>query len=243
MKKIMYAFSALIVVLTSCSNDENPTANPPNVLLKKKIEIYNNGSELTTDYSYDGNKLVTESSSNGTYKYTYSGDLITGIETFNSNDDLIRAKVFTYNSEGKLSSGIDKDFMNDYAFKETYTYNSYGTATITWYYGNLTAQTQPGGWDYKYYYANGEVIKKGYLYNEATYTYDNKNNPYKNITGIGNVQNSFGSVNGISQNVAINSEYGQNFINEYTYNSNFYPTVETKKEDGVTVKTTQYFYE
>ena len=64
MKRMNLIVSILILVLSSCSSDngENVTpVTPSAILVKKIIQLDQNGKEIsTTDFVYNGNKIVSE---------------------------------------------------------------------------------------------------------------------------------------------------------------------------------------
>ena len=61
MKKLFTLVSVLILVLSSCSSEDNSTP----ILISKLITTYDDGSSLTIDYSYSSNKLLEETWSSG----------------------------------------------------------------------------------------------------------------------------------------------------------------------------------
>ena len=85
MKKLLCLLSASFLVLMGCSKDDATSENPDSstVLLKKIIDTDSDGIETTAEYTYEGNKLIEVSYSDGNIeKSTYTGDLITKVEFF-----------------------------------------------------------------------------------------------------------------------------------------------------------------
>ena len=82
MKKIALVFSALILILTSCSSDDENNSNQNLILLKKSISTGLSGNVRTTDYVYDGNKIVSATTGTLRFNYFYTNDLITKIEVY-----------------------------------------------------------------------------------------------------------------------------------------------------------------
>ena len=88
MKKLI-CFACLIALsLTSCSSSgDSSSATESDVLLKKSVETYAiDGSTVTTNYTYTGMKLVMSVDSDGVRdEFTYTGDFITNIKTYDSD--------------------------------------------------------------------------------------------------------------------------------------------------------------
>ncbi len=259
MKKLvcLFAFSALL--LTSCSSgSDSSTTTESDVLVTKTVENYAlDGSTVTTNYTYNGKKLVKSIDSDGYHEdYTYTGDLITKIETIDdSNATLMQEQTFTYNASGKLVTYIIKDFDSGDGDRETYVYNSDGTVSITTYTGDTTTQTVP--------LSTGTVHFTGGIVTEVdldvtdvasytstrTYTYDTKNSPFKNVIGMDKLSFIGGESNDVVHNV-LTDHYTSTLssdvdtITTYTYNSMNFPTSDSEIEgtDATSVIATTYTY-
>ncbi len=246
MKKIICALAIVAVAITSCSSDASSDQNPSNDVLVRKI-MYDYGSENygdTVEYTYNGTKLLKGIFSDGSVEtFTYSGDVITKIER-KEGSEVIYTENFIYDSSNRL---IKYNMLeNGYDEQETFVYNNDGTATAT--YG-----TGVGAYVRNYYYENDELIKivgsDGHTYN---YTYDNKNSPYRNVTGYDKIvlvvhgdNEFFGS----KQNIVriYDATDGINYMsNTMTYNSSDYPVAAISTAifyPGTTdVATAQYSY-
>lgn len=257
MKKLIFAFSALSLVFVSCSSDADPlpviepvdtTGSTSSILIKKRIHTEPGSPPETYNYIYNGNKLLKITDGFGESNITYSGNLITKVEHFDNTLILEESDHFTYNSSNKMIANVSKHVISDTGYKEIYLYNSDGTITANKYQGNATTQTTFTG-SYKLFLQNNEVVKceeynsTGSLFNTINYTYDGKNNPFKNIIGWSNVSFTKDRLGGIFQNVVTEVSNFNNFNNTYTYNSSNFPTLETTKDNSnVTQSTTQYFY-
>src|ERR1044072_7607331 len=117
MKKILsMAAIALFMSMTSCSGDDSSeTTNPSTetVLLKKIITTDEDGNAVTTNYTYDGTKLVKVTDSQGLVSnHYYEGDLPVKVEYF-ENNVLTQRDVFTY-ANGNLSSMTILDLDEDW---------------------------------------------------------------------------------------------------------------------------------
>lgn len=213
------------------------------ILLKKTIDTDSNGDKITTIYNYNGNKIVSsiDDSGESNIYVTYTGDLITKIEYKFPNGTVEQTDLYTYNSNGKLSSYVRIDPIMKWGNKEVYTHNSDGSISVKNYIGDDLSQTQEdGGGTVKF--LNGEVSE---IINTSspkmTYQFDNKNNPFKNVTGMDKIAFTAGIGDGILHNVISESYDADVFTTTYTYNTDSYPVTSIYTEYGLKT-TTQYFY-
>jgi hypothetical protein len=151
--------------------------------------------------------------------------------------------LYTYDGN-KLATYVRLEHDDDFGAKEVYTYNGDGTVTIMAYSGDVVSQTNPDGVGTITFLANGEVgtITTNFSDNRS-YTYDNKNNPFKNVTGYSKISWVDTSASGILHNVtseSINSSIAT--TTAYTYNSGDYPTEAVENYSGGDVVTTQFIY-
>jgi len=257
MKKILHLFGILtLVLISSCSKDDNTeseTSDTNSVLLKKVVSKYGT-NELTSVFTYNGNKLTTVNYSDGdSYSFTYTGDLITKIEYFEKNV-LSEKDLYTYDSQGNLVTEIRIE--GSYGHRTEYIRNSDGTISYNGYYGDVTSQ-KTFSTKGKLYFSNGEIIKNessdtagSSTYEDVvTYSYDTKNNPYKNITGFDKIaiSESFNDLfddleSGITHNLLKEEWTSFNKLEDtttctYIYDSNGFP--KTSIVDGTSF---QYFY-
>lgn len=247
MKKIIYAFSALMVVLTSCSSEESNSTS--SALLSKTIETFDDASTLTNNYIYNGNKIVSviDDTEEVDMYFTYTGDLITKIEYKLNDGTLDQLDLYEYNSSNKLIS-LTRTFPNelDFGNKETFVYNSDGTISTSYYSGDSVSQTNLE-FTGKVFFTDGEISKieqydGGITTLTTTYTYDTSNNPMKAITGMDKIAFTDGEANGILHNII--SENGSGTLTtQYTYTSHNFPATSIDSYDGVEDSSTQYFYE
>ncbi len=190
MKKLLYLFTASLLVFTSCSKDDETADVPAETLLPRKIvettvDDGKSGS-LTYTITYDGNKLkdiaLTDASR---YVYTYTGDVITKVEFFTSGD-LHFTDDYAYEN-GKLISKITSRASNaNVKQKITFVYNSNGTV-------NANKSEIINGQEIKYdtttlyTFLNGNIASTEYIDAEKdkiSSTYDDKKSPYYNVTGV-----------------------------------------------------------
>ena len=149
MKK--FFFTALVgAMMISCSRDNDDTGsvtNDTSILPTKIISSYKYREDIETTYTYNGNKLVKESSKYGNdIFYTYTGDLITSkygkgwsrTFTYDSNGNLISEKLmrgknsidditYTINGSTVTAQKISKNYDDI-----TGTLSSISTSTITY---------------------------------------------------------------------------------------------------------------
>ncbi len=222
---------ALMSVVSCSSDDDSPSSQQSSDILVKRV-IYSqddpDGYDATIDYSYNGNKIVQGTYTDGTIeKYYYTGDRITKIEYIYAGEVSDR-DIFTYNDDNKLSSWKYEAFDGDEEIWETWEHNTY-----TYNNDNTITQTDASGSGYTRTMTmhNGEISQivgsDGTTY---TYTYDTKNSPFKNVTGYAEIAHAFAGdheLDGRSRNIVsiVDETHSQNYtINTIHYNSNDYPT-------------------
>lgn len=254
MKKITLLISLISIILTSCSEDENTTANNATYVLPIK-DIYTNssGQVYTTNHTYNGNKIVA--SDNGIIKfvYTYTNDLITKKEVRDSNTNYLFSYIsFTYDNSQRLIQNLSIDQPLNTGVKVLYEYNTDGTVFENVYLGTATSQTNFEESSKYFLGSNGEIIKVE-TYTSAgmttyNYSYDNKNNPFKNVLNLNklrpfsnNFYNQISSTTTNPSNVIINTS-----TSSYTYNSDNFPVfvvaTSVSNTGSTSTTSTQYFY-
>jgi hypothetical protein len=244
MKKFLYLFSSTILVLTSCSKDENNSEPVTPILVKKIINTYYVNDIETLTYKYDGNKIVSESSDGGfVANYTYTGNVITKIEERVDNK-FQSSMEYTYNDSKVATAVLKRNYGG--TISDSYTYNTNGTVSYkrsydgVIYTGVLTI-------------VNGNIVKNevfqnGSLSSTHTYEYDTKNNPFKNVLGfnllLDHDEDTFSTNNKTKDNT-----HNSNLELTFKYDSNNFP-IEKKKNygsdsgnsSGSLKELTQYFY-
>lgn len=234
--------SALLVLFSSCNgnDDDNGSSGSDVVLLKKTIENGPDGQYISTA-TYNGTKLVKiETNDAEKIQFTYTGDDITMMEWF-ADGELEQRDLFTYATDGKLATytSLDLDFGS--GTKEVYTQNSDNTITVTGYSGDLDSQTIEEGTS-TITFVNGEVSQIVDPFGTTTYTYDNKNNPFKNVTGYSKISYIDGSASGILHNVISENYEGDDSTYTFTYDPNDFPATAVEDFDGEQY-TTQFVYQ
>ncbi|WP_223678718.1 hypothetical protein [Flavobacterium hibisci] len=245
MKKILFLFGALAFALTSCSSDDDSSGSSDLVLLKKEISTDSDGDKVITNYAYDGNKIVkitVDGSTDGVY-FTYTGNLITKME-FKYDGDVEQINKYEYDSNNLLISFVMTEPLEEYGFKEVYKYETDGSITVTTFRGDDVAQTTANG-TRKITFTAGEITKITSTDSPSrSYTYDDKNNPFKNILGYDKISFVEGEASGIVHNIVSEKDLDNNEVTSsyvFTYNAANYPTKVTESEEGETA-TVEYFY-
>lgn len=255
MKKLLYLFSAIALTLTSCSSDDDSN-NSSGTLLTKIIETYDDGTVETTDFEYNGNKIVSVSSdldlSDETI-YTYIGDLITkekyffddGIDSFEEVID------YEYDSNNRLIKSIRTDEYGDVE-TDNFTYNSNGTVSFTTTANSTTIASGI------IYFNGNQPYKKEITENPGTAfevswveesTFDLKVSPFANVTGFYKIiigtpsyTRGYPGIAGNSLDFSIDNSLEES--STYTYNGNNMPATETYIDfnNSDNNSTSQYFY-
>jgi len=243
MKKLLFTLAIGLVTLVSCESDL--VSAPPNdsvgggILLTKIVGVYN-GVSVTTDLTYDGNKLVQISDDDGSSDtFVYANELLTQ-QTHTWNGGSI-VETFEYDSSNRL----EKIYQGgDLAY--TYTYNADGTISKT---------ENPGGSVAVSTYTNGNLVSETYtngsVSSVTTYTYDTKNNPFTNIhqtdvfalLGYHNANNIL-----VSATTGTAADSYDNSTTVYnSYNSSNFPvessSIAAPGTPDEETSTAQYFYE
>ena len=246
--------SITFLLLQSCTSGNNENVNNGNSIILCKHKVFSNGSSW--DYSYDGNKILMVKTGNSVIlKYYYTGDLITKVETFDTNQIATR-NTYIYNSANQLINEISVNYLpdpnNPAGNKTDYTYNSNNTISFIYYLG------LPGQYSIHssgvIYLNNGEItsVNENYQNNVPntsvmTRTYDNKNSPFKNILGINKILTRNGAGGGFQSR--INNPITIGFTNNnlisysYQYNEQGYPVSEyVTNSNSSSTSSCQYYY-
>lgn len=251
MKKL-FCFVAIAATLISCDSGADLTPYDPNAtltttLLNKIVETDDDGVEITTEFNYNGYKIVNFVDSDGASGvFTYAGNIISKIDYYEGTT-VSQTDLFTYNAQGQITSHTMQIPASDYATREDFTYNSDGTVSYTSWFGNLEAQTSPDV-PGKLFFSNGEVVKRetyigSSLASSETFTYDAKNNPMRNVIGLNQAFIFQGEIGGVLRNLLTASGTTNPVLVEYTYNIGGFPETSQSTsalEGGIY---SAYFYE
>ena len=242
--KNQLAIIVLVLLTISCSSSDSETPSNQtiydSILLKRMIQttIGANQNVNVTDFTYNGNKLVTIANDNGLIqKYFYTGDLITRMEWTVDNTGIPIIYVYSYNNSNQLVTMTKTDNLVDQAFRITFTYNNDRTITLK-NYSTIDNSQEEFDSSSKYYLNDTNDIIRIEDYNPAgtqiiqttTYVYDAKNNPFKNILGWDKLlisrQGQYANVTSM-----VSSIEGTQ-TSTYQYNNSDFPITESRIYSG-----------
>lgn len=251
MKKIFFFLSLSAILFTACDGNDDLTPYDPNssqgAIVKKIIESDDSGATLTINFSYNGNKIENFVDSDGdSGVFTYVGDALTRIDYY-EGPTMVVSDIFSYNGAGKISSYLSIDNEADYATRTDYTHNADGTVSYSSFWGSPLEQLNVA-LQGKYFFTGGEVSKvetfdNGVPLSSETYTYDDKNNPWKNVLGLNEAFVFQGVIGGIKHNLLTTSGTSDPHSISYVYNPANFPESSTDISALSGQTTTQYFYE
>lgn len=258
MKKIISLLNVfiLIILLSACSSDNDHDivvvdSNQP-VLVKKIITKNQNDNSIVnvTEFEYNGNKISKSVSQNNKIFYTYSGDLVTNIKIYDLNNTLMFEYIYSYENNNLVESTF-KMLLNNVCEKRLYSYNANQTVDFTYYKGDLITQSIL----YKtgiITIQNEEVISMDVqdhlnsINRYSIYTFDNHNNPNKNVIGFNKLKVELDRVGGTYQNPISNTNNYNNSIvttdYSYVYNSSGFPVSSTINNNNGINQKFEYFY-
>lgn len=230
MKKIICLLSVVILAITSCSSDDEPSNSVSlsltPVLVKQFISI-RSGKEYVEKITYNGNKIVSRIGSDKyTINYTYTGDFITKIEYVDANGLLEKTNQYTY-IEGRLSSLLEIVPGSSYKYETTYGY-VLTTGQVKYFYYSIDIKTgeRKALYSGEYIYTNGNLVKNDAYGNKIiVYEYDAKFNPWRNVVGLSLLLDEEYSTNNFTKVTTTNSS-GKISISTYAYiyDSTYFPT-------------------
>src|SRR5690606_27797549 len=244
MKKVFYTFALLAGSLMSCESSSDDETNPPDTatILPTKVDIvYSDGETETIQYTYSGMTLVKAESTDDSYTdYMYDNGKLTEINYYSSNPDILES--YTYDAQVRVAT-ISTNIVGIGVYDYSVSYNS-DNSVITYTYtgdgissGVLTLNN-----------GNISTFEEGGLYN-STYTYDNKNAPFKNIDNR-EVLLSINSENNYALDFTLNNMLSETYATPnddyiytytYTYTDFDFPRVVTENDEGdITTYTCTY---
>lgn len=248
MKKIV-ALIILAAFAISCSSDSSSSHSYSGVLVKRTIQDFTNGSpSVTTFYQYNGAKLVSTTSDDMICKYYYTGNLITQEEIY-FNDDLAYVLNFSYDNQNRLVQSRRETIGPGQIFRNVYHYNADNTISVDEYFIFETGSDEELSHAKFYMNSAGEIDKieeyNGSSVQTTTFSYDQQNNPFKNILGM---RQLLVPESGFDSNVTsiVYTGYPPETLNrsfQFTYNTDQYPVSMSRTIGTNQDATMQYFYE
>ncbi len=271
MKNFLCLFSALTLVLASCSNDKDDNSidsvddsvGDISVVLPKILkytDIENLSENATYISTYDGNKILNIKDEAGRTDYTYDGNFIVkeinyDTESIPGKDVISDVTVYSYVNgklvESSYTEAYSTDFPNgQYKRRTVFTHNTDGTVKSEVYSTDYTTGIEiKSAYVELLSYTNGNLVQSVQTNSEhngvftATYEYDTKNNPLKNILGFSLLidhSEGEGSRSSVNNTVKYTASYSINaeanvYKRELVYDANGYPVkIISYKNDGTT---------
>lgn len=256
MKKFILFLSVIVLLFVSCSREQELVVNQSvNEILLKKVIV--NGK--TYNVTYNGSKIVEVNSQFYKEVYTYEGDLVTKIVSYDSGN-LYITKTYNYEN-GFLKTFIENTERFDSVDKIVYTNNTDGTISYTKTNVRKATQEETPNRTGKLTFSNGILIKDEVFSNNPfsnvtstiyNYEYDIKNGYQKNVTGFDKLYHTdkfnfnltkTKVVTNYNNNGVLTSDETEINYSTYEYNDNGYPKIRKYYEFGTLVSTGEYFYE
>jgi YD repeat-containing protein len=244
MKKTILLLLAFSFIFTACKKEEENNQDEEGTENGIYIKTVKSNGEIILKFSYDANHRLTKKNIyyNGSEletTYTYTDGRVAQ-ETAKSGNSIVHQYTYTYDNSGKLSRC---DLIGTNAYWE-YTYNNNKIVESIQYING-----QPGTKNTYSYNGDNMVEAIEYdrfgniweMTSRYVMEYDNKNNPYQlHNLPFSEVMDEF--ANFISPNNQTHvTEYDENGTVEYdttysyTYNAQGYPSVVEQTDNGSTI--------
>lgn len=197
MKKVFQILfvSLLVISFTSCTSDDNTNQEQ---LLQRLIEVNVDGSTSTTNFTYNGNNIVSIISETSSETFAYTGDLITRISKMDIPNQQLTVFDYIYTND-KLTKVISSE-----NYELNFVHNADGTVSyektmldannnqVLVYHGTLYFQGENALEDKRVMDINSStsIVTK----QEVSFVYDTKNNPFYNITGYNKLLDRFTTI-------------------------------------------------
>lgn len=238
MRKLVILLSVFTLFACSKNDEDIEQQNVPTGFLKQ-VKDSNLGGIVTYDYFYFGTKLLKIVGGDQIAKYTYTGDLITAIEVYDTAQNLLSRLTFEYNSNSVLVATKTLYYSYDLGYRTELIYNLDGTISINNFNGNLISQNTFNFLN-TLYFSNSEVVKSEINLNSNIstmhYEYDSGINPMNQVLGYsklnlhrfnGDLINQFYQIGNIHNcnKVIIDDPNGSGIVDyDYFYDSNGKPS-------------------
>ncbi|MFV8342289.1 hypothetical protein [Flavobacterium sp. XS2P39] len=255
-KSIYWILSIFLLTLYSCSNDSDDSVK----LLKKVIETSENGTSVTTLFTYDGDKIVTTDGVGKHTDFSYTDGLISKIVTLDKTSQFIETIEYTYIAGELVRAKSLNNYIINYIHNsdETVSYEKLainaGSQQVKMYHGILYFQNENLIRDERILDNTAPGVLSKY---SVSFEYDSKYNPLFNILGYKKLlelkeaissNNSLIStvITSVSKDDQITSS-ATFYRNSFTYDFENYPTElvteNARSDNGNTgYLKSQYFY-
>jgi len=244
MKNPLFIFCFTFLALFSCSSDNDSDGNNSDndtILLRKIVS----SDGTFQEFFYTGNKLDRIIFDDGNYdEYTYSGNYITSIQEFNSNGQSTGNWDIIEYVNGKISR-VETYSNNELVEVRNISYND--SQIITFGDQNEDTNYWLSSIDVNDNVFKVEKYENSQVFGTDILTYDNKNNPFKNVQGFG----LFGLYESYNNNILTENanydlpvgNYTNNITRSYEYNEQNYPVSSTivNSNDNSNVLLTFYY--
>ena len=119
MKKLLYLFTTSLLVMTSCSSDDNSSDSVASILPKtvNYSNPYTTHNASSSTVVYNGNKIVSIKDATYRTDYTYNGDIIvktTSYDTESGKDVKVSEKTYTYSNNKLATSSYAREFSTEH---------------------------------------------------------------------------------------------------------------------------------
>ncbi|MFV5686600.1 hypothetical protein ACM55I_14270 [Flavobacterium sp. GB2R13] len=161
MKKLALGLITFMMIVSSCSKED--ALNQDTILLKKYTSTMANGQIFTNTITYNENKIVdlTQQETGNKWVYTYTGNLITKVNVYNDIGTLTWTINYFYNNDNLVTIETVGSLAPTIIGRATYTHNSDSTINVVYSeVDSITNQETIRSWFSKYYFANGNLVKK-----------------------------------------------------------------------------------
>ncbi|KOS07835.1 hypothetical protein AM493_18570 [Flavobacterium akiainvivens] len=230
------------LAFTSCADDDlpyNPGEETGEVLLRQMVVTPASGQSITSQYTYDGDRITAVSHSNSTnesYSYATNGAL-TEVRYYEEGN-LVRKSTFEYAASGAFNAVVHMYYdianpANNHA--ERFTYAIAGQdITVVKYTGDEQSQTVEDQTFVLKVINNNITAITGDI--EASYSFDFQASPLSNVADFGVMY--LADLQGGINNVITATEEGVQTTANYQYTSDGYPAQATVTTAGQTYTVT-----
>jgi hypothetical protein len=211
MNKLALVF--LMIGMFSCSSDSPESDSAPvvasSVLVNKITQSDPDGKLLvTTTFSYNGNKIVSESWKENNFDmatdvgysyrmdYTYTGNLITNIKVnniFRAPEKLVMSTNFAYDSNENLISSVREQYFDSFKMTLKILHTKIDNNTQEFKIFTIDSRDNienPSASGKIVFDVNKNILKMGSIdmvNSFSSFEYDSKSNPKTNIIGFNKI--------------------------------------------------------